>query len=338
MKILITGTAGFIGHQLVKALAAEGAEIIGLDEINDYYDPNLKYARLEDTGIKREDIVPGETVQSRTMANYRFVRLDLTDKERLNQLFEEEHFTHVCNLAGQPGVRYSIENPYSYIQSNIVGFLNLLEACRHHGLPHLVYASSSSIYGMDAHVPFSETDRTDSPVSLYAATKKSDEVMAYAYSKLYHIQTTGLRFFTVYGPWGRPDMAPIKFMRAISSGQEIPVFNHGDMLRDFTYVDDIVEGIRRVLHADIKETVPYRIYNIGNSQPVRLLDFIHTIEEVTGKQAQMKMLGMQPGDVTRTYADTTRLQNDFGYKPETSLHEGIQKLYEWYKKYAELLS
>lgn len=337
MKILITGAAGFIGHQLVKVLAGEGEEIIGLDIINDYYDPKLKYARLSDTGITREEIVRGKPVQSKTIANYRFVQMDLTDREGLNLLFDQEHFTHVCNLAGQPGVRYSIENPYSYIQSNIVGFLNLLEACRHHGLPHFVYASSSSIYGMDSHVPFSETDRTDQPVSLYAATKKSDEAIAYAYSKLYGIQTIGLRFFTVYGPWGRPDMAPIKFMKAISAGQEISVFNHGDMLRDFTYVDDIAEGVRRVLHAEMDEEIPYRIYNIGNSQPVKLLDFIHVIEEVTGRQAKMKMLGMQPGDVTRTYADTSRLQKDFGYKPATSLRDGISKLYKWYTKYAELL-
>ncbi len=326
MKILITGAAGFIGHQLVKLLATEGEEIIGLDIINDYYDPKLKYARLADTGISREEIVRGKLVQSKTIAHYRFVQMDLTDKEGLNQLFEQEHFTHVCNLAGQPGVRYSIENPYSYIQSNIVGFLNLLEACRHHGLPHFVYASSSSIYGMDSHVPFSETDRTDQPVSLYAATKKSDEAIAYAYSKLYGIQTIGLRFFTVYGPWGRPDMAPIKFMKAISAGQEISVFNHGDMLRDFTYIDDIAEGVRRVLHAEMVDEIPYRIYNIGNSQPVKLLDFIHVIEEVTGRQAKMKMLGMQPGDVTRTYADTSRLQKDFGYKPATCLREGIRKV------------
>lgn len=337
MKILITGTAGFIGHQLVKVLAAEGADMVGLDVINDYYDPNLKYARLADTGISRDEIVRDKLIQSKTIARYRFVQMDLTDREKLNQLFEREHFTHVCNLAGQPGVRYSIENPYSYIQSNIVGFLNLLEACRHHGLPHLVYASSSSIYGMDAHVPFSETDRTDQPVSLYAATKKSEEAMAYAYSKLYAIQTIGLRFFTVYGPWGRPDMAPIKFMKAISSGQEIPVFNHGEMLRDFTYIDDITEGVRRILHAEVDEKVPYRIYNIGNSQPVKLIDFIHSIEVVTGHQACMKMLGMQPGDVTRTYADTSRLQRDFGYKPATSLQEGMSRLYAWYTKHAGLI-
>lgn len=333
MKILITGTAGFIGHQLVKKLAAEGADIVGLDSINDYYSVRLKYARLSDTGIRIDEIKERKLVHSHTIPNYRFVRMDLTDKEGLERLFAAEGFTHVCNLAGQAGVRYSIENPYSYVQSNIVGFLNILEDCRNYHVPHLVYASSSSIYGMNTHVPFKETDRTDSPVSLYAATKKSEEAMAYAYSKLYGIQTIGLRFFTVYGPWGRPDMAPYKFMKAICNGEEIQVYNHGDMLRDFTYVDDIVEGVSLVLHSENKEAIPYNIYNIGNSAPVRLLDFIHTIEEVTGCKARMKMLGMQPGDVVQTYADTTKLQKDFGYKPNTSIKEGITKLYEWFREY-----
>ena len=272
-------------------------------------------------------------MQSHSLPGYRFVRMDLTDREGIDHLFRTEGFTHVLNLAGQAGVRYSIENPYSYIQSNVVGFLNILEGCRHHGLPRLVYASSSSVYGMDPHVPFKESDRTDSPVSLYAATKKSEEAMSYAYSKLYRLQTVGLRFFTVYGPWGRPDMAPYKFLKAIIHGDEIQVFNHGDMLRDFTYIDDITEGIRLVLHSEDKEEIPYRIYNIGNSEPVKLLDFIHTIEEVTGRKAKMRMLGMQPGDVVRTYADTTLLQHDFGYKPSTTIADGIRNLYEWYKKF-----
>ncbi len=335
MKILITGAAGFIGHKLVKVLAAEGAEVVGLDSINDYYDVGLKYARLADTGIMKPDITDGTLVQSRTLPGYRFVRMDLTDRDGMERLFKTEQFTHVCNLAGQAGVRYSIENPYSYVQSNVVGFLNILEGCRNHNVRHLVYASSSSIYGMDPHVPFKETDRTDTPVSLYAATKKSDEVMAYAYSKLYGFQTVGLRFFTVYGPWGRPDMAPYKFMKAITEGREIQVFNHGDMLRDFTYIDDIVEGVRLVLHSECGDDVPARIYNIGNSDPVRLLDFIGTIERVAGRKAHMKMLDMQPGDVTRTYADTSRLQHDFGYKPSTSIEEGIRRLYEWYAKWHE---
>ncbi len=333
MKILITGAAGFIGYKMVKVLSAEGAEIVGLDSINDYYSVDLKYSRLADNGISREEIEDGILVQSRTILGYRFVRMDLTDREGIDRLFRTEGFTHVLNLAGQAGVRYSIENPYSYVQSNVVGFLNILEGCRHHGLPRLVYASSSSVYGMDPHVPFKETDRTDSPVSLYAATKKSEEAMSYAYSKLYHLQTVGLRFFTVYGPWGRPDMAPYKFMKAIDNDEEIQVFNHGDMLRDFTYIDDIAEGIRLVLHSEDKEEIPYRIYNIGNSEPVKLLDFIHTIEEVTGRKAKMRMLGMQPGDVVRTYADTTLLQHDFGYKPSTTIADGIRNLYEWYKKF-----
>lgn len=333
MKILITGAAGFIGYKMVKVLSDEGAEIVGLDSINDYYDVDLKYARLADTGIIKEEVKDGILVQSHSLPGYRFVRMDLTDREGIDRLFRTEGFTHVLNLAGQAGVRYSIENPYSYVQSNVVGFLNILEGCRHHGLPRLVYASSSSVYGMDPHVPFKETDRTDSPVSLYAATKKSEEAMSYAYSKLYRLQTVGLRFFTVYGPWGRPDMAPYKFLKAIIHGDEIQVFNHGDMLRDFTYIDDITEGIRLVLHSEDKEEIPYRIYNIGNSEPVKLLDFIHTIEEVTGRKAKMRMLGMQPGDVVRTYADTTLLQHDFGYKPSTTIADGIHNLYEWYKKF-----
>lgn len=333
MKILITGAAGFIGYKMVKVLSDEGAEIVGLDSINDYYDVDLKYARLADTGIIKEEVKDGILVQSHSLPGYRFVRMDLTDREGIDRLFRTEGFTHVLNLAGQAGVRYSIENPYSYVQSNVVGFLNILEGCRHHGLPRLVYASSSSVYGMDPHVPFKESDRTDSPVSLYAATKKSEEAMSYAYSKLYRLQTVGLRFFTVYGPWGRPDMAPYKFLKAIIHGDEIQVFNHGDMLRDFTYIDDITEGIRLVLHSEDKEEIPYRIYNIGNSEPVKLLDFIHTIEEVTGRKAKMRMLGMQPGDVVRTYADTTLLQHDFGYKPSTTIADGIHNLYEWYKKF-----
>lgn len=335
MKILITGAAGFIGHKMVKVLSEEGAEVVGLDSINDYYSVDLKYSRLADNGIAREDIEDGILVQSRTLPGYRFVRMDLTDREGIDRLFRTEGFTHVLNLAGQAGVRYSIENPYSYVQSNVVGFLNILEGCRHHGLPRLVYASSSSVYGMDPHVPFKETDRTDSPVSLYAATKKSEEAMSYAYSKLYHLQTVGLRFFTVYGPWGRPDMAPYKFMKAIDNDEEIQVFNHGNMLRDFTYIDDIAEGVRLVLHSGNNEEIPYRIYNIGNSEPVRLLDFIKTIEAVTGHKARMRMLDMQPGDVVRTYADTSLLQHDFGYKPSTTIADGISNLYAWYKSHTK---
>lgn len=340
MKILITGAAGFIGHALVKVLAQEDADIVGLDNINDYYTPRLKYQRLADCGIAEADICHGVLVQSRTLPRYRFIHLDLTEKDRILQLFHDEQFTHVVNLGGQAGVRYSIENPYSYIESNVMGFLNILEGCRWNGVGRLLYASSSSVYGEDAHVPFSEDDRTDSPVSLYAATKKSDEVMAHAYSKLFGFETVGLRFFTVYGPWGRPDMAPIKFMRAITSGQPIDVYNEGHMLRDFTYIDDIVRGIMLILQgASFRSrpssdggTVPATIYNIGNSQPIHLLDFIHTIEDVTGHKADMHLQGMQPGDVTRTYADCSRLEHDFGYHPSTTLREGIARLWEWFQQ------
>ncbi len=336
MKILVTGAAGFIGHKLVKALAAEGAEVVGIDNINDYYSPRLKYDRLSDTGIRAGNVEYGVATGSLTLPAYRFIKLDLTDREGIDSLFARERFTHVCNLAGQAGVRYSIENPYSYVQSNIVGFLNILEACRHNGVAHLVYASSSSVYGMSDSVPFHETDPTDQPVSLYAATKKSDEEMAYAYSKLYGIQTTGLRFFTVYGPWGRPDMAPLKFMDAIVHGREIQVFNHGRMLRDFTYIDDIAHGISLVLHSEQTGPVPSRIYNIGCQHPVSLMDFIQTIESVVGRKARMQMMGMQPGDVLRTYADTSRLQHDFGYKPTTPLSTGISRLYDWYNLHYSL--
>jgi len=330
MKILVTGTAGFIGYHLVKMLVKNDNEIVGIDNINSYYDTYLKYGRLLDTGIDRSLIQPFVPIRSTKYANYRFIRMDLTDREEINHLFETEHFTHICNLAGQAGVRYSIENPYSFIESNIVGFLNLLEACRNHGVKNFVYASSSSIYGIDSHFPFSEDDRTDQPVSLYAATKKSDEAMAYTYSKLYGISTVGLRFFTVYGPWGRPDMAPFKFLKSILEGKTIQVYNHGDSLRDFTYVDDIIEGMRRILIFENKDDVPYRIYNIGCSHPVNLMEFIETLEHITGKTANKEMLGMQPGDVPLTYADTTRLQLDFGYKPSVALADGLQRFYEWY--------
>ncbi|MBO1363825.1 GDP-mannose 4,6-dehydratase [Prevotella sp. A2931] len=334
MKILITGTAGFIGHGLVKALAREGADIVGIDNINDYYSQELKYARLADTGIAKEDADYGLLTQSRQLPNYRFGKIDLTDRERLDELFAKENFTHVCNLAGQAGVRYSIEAPYSYIQSNVVGFLNILEGCRNHHVSRLVYASSSSIYGMSPHVPFHEADATDQPVSLYAATKKSNELMAYAYSKLYRIPTVSLRFFTVYGPWGRPDMAPMKFMKAIDKGETIQIYNHGNMLRDFTYIDDIVEGVCRILNGHDDRDIPYSVYNIGNSDPVRLLDFIETMEKVMGKEARKEMLDMQPGDVTQTFADTTRLQNDFGYKPSTAIADGLRKLYDWFGEWS----
>lgn len=328
MNILITGAAGFIGHALVKVLAAKpGTTIVGLDNLNDYYTPRLKEARLRDLGICSHSTRP---TASRTLPNFSFLEADIADSEAMERVFAEGRFTHVCNLAGQAGVRFSIESPLSYVKSNVVGFLNILEGCRNHGVGHLLFASSSSVYGMDEHMPFTETDDTSHPVSLYAATKKSDEVMAYSYTALYGFQTTALRFFTVYGPWGRPDMAPFKFMDAIANDRPIKVFNRGNMLRDFTYIDDIVEGIRLVADARYTDKVPARVYNIGCSHPTRLIDFISTIEQATGRKALMEMMDMQPGDVTRTYADTSRLQRDFGYQPHTLLQEGIGYLYQWY--------
>ncbi|WP_287642339.1 NAD-dependent epimerase [Bacteroides sp.] len=333
MKILVTGTAGFIGFHLVRRLAERGNEVVGIDNINDYYPVSLKYARLRECGIAEEKIVQGHTVQSDRYASYRFVRMDLQDKAALERLFEVEKFDAVMNLAAQAGVRYSIENPLAYIDSNIVGFANLLEAVRHNPVKHFVYASSSSVYGGNTKTPFAESDSVDSPVSLYAATKKSNELMAHVYTKLYGIPTTGLRFFTVYGPWGRPDMAPMLFTKAILAGESIKVFNNGNLSRDFTYIDDIIEGVVRVIdHAPVCE-IPAEIYNIGCGHPMPLMNFIHTLEEKLGRKAEMKMLPMQQGDVYTTYADTSKLERDMGYKPHVSLDEGIGKFVEWYKEY-----
>ncbi len=333
MKILVTGTAGFIGMHLVHALMKEGHQVVGMDNINDYYEVQLKYDRLKDTGIDAADSVEGQQITSRRYPAYRFVRMDLCDKDALNNLFETERFDAVVNLAAQAGVRYSTENPEAYVSSNVMGFLYLLECCRHYPVKHLVYASSSSVYGLNEKTPFSEDDRTDSPASLYAATKKADEMMAYAYSSLYQIPATGVRFFTVYGPWGRPDMAPFLFMKAISSGQTIRVFNHGQLKRDFTYIDDIVNGLVCILSVPPAGKVKHTLYNIGNSQPVQLMDFISEIETVTGKTAVKQMVDMQPGDVYHTYADTSRLQDDFGYKPAVSIAEGMRRFHEWYLSY-----
>lgn len=333
MKVLVTGAAGFIGSYTVKALIAQECEVVGLDIINSYYDVQLKYDRLADAGIERELIEDGVLLSSSQYLSYRFIKLDLTNSDGLNHLFESEHFDVVVNLAAQAGVRYSIENPSAYIQSNVVGFLNLLECCRHYPVNHLVYASSSSIYGMNDKIPYAETDKTDTPVSLYAATKKTNELMAHAYSKLYGIPTTGVRFFTVYGPWGRPDMAPCLFMKAILNGDPIKVFNNGQMRRDFTYIDDIIAGLMKIIAHPSAASVPFYIYNIGNSAPVELMDFISVIEKTAGKTAVKQMMGMQPGDVVCTYADTSRLEKDFGYKPSTSIEEGIQKFHDWYVGY-----
>ncbi|WGH76991.1 NAD-dependent epimerase [Tenacibaculum tangerinum] len=335
MKILVTGAAGFIGFHLSKKLLTEGHEVVGIDNINDYYDVNLKYARLQQLGIDRKKAeVFHQEMTSATFNNFKFIRLNLEDKEALFQLFTTEKFEVVCHLAAQAGVRYSIENPDVYIQSNIVGFLNILECCRHHEIKHLVYASSSSVYGSNKKVPFSEGDRVDTPVSLYAATKKSNELMAHTYSHLYKMPTTGLRFFTVYGPWGRPDMAPILFADAISNNRPIKVFNNGDMERDFTYVDDIVEGVQRVLEKSVEDREElYKIYNIGNNDSVKLLDFITTMEANLGKEAVKEMLPMQPGDVKKTWANVDGLIKDYNYKPQVKIEEGVRRFVQWYQEY-----
>jgi len=332
MKTLVTGAAGFIGAATVKALLGQGYEVVGMDNLNAYYDIGLKYARLADAGIRQSDIRENKMVESRQMTPYRFIKMDLTDRIALERLFALEHFDAVINLAGQAGVRYSIENPFAYVESNVLGFLNLLECCRHYPVSHLLYASSSSVYGMSDHVPYAESDPTDSPVSLYAATKKSDELMAYAYSRLYGITATGMRFFTVYGPWGRPDMAPFIFLRSVLEGSPLRVFNRGKMRRDFTYIDDIVRGMTLLLSSP-SGTVSHRVYNIGHSDPVPLMDFIHAVEQVTGHKAILQMEEMQPGDVLCTYADTSRLECDFGFRPSISVTEGISKFYVWYRDF-----
>lgn len=340
MKILVTGTAGFIGYHLAKKLLERGDEVVGLDNINDYYDVNLKYARLAELGINKDLLIKTIPVVSSKYPKHKFVKINLEDTQSINNLFETEKFDAVCNLAAQAGVRYSIENPHAYIQSNVVGFMNILEACRNFGVKNLAYASSSSVYGLNKEQPFKTTDKTDTPISLYAATKKSNELMAHTYSHLYGIQTTGLRFFTVYGPWGRPDMAPMLFADAILNDRAIKVFNHGNMSRDFTYVDDIVDGVIKVIDAQIKnskskieDSTLYKIYNIGNNAPVQLLDFIKTLEKTLGKEAKKNFMEMQDGDVVSTYADVSGLMNDFGYKPDTSLDVGVEKFVEWYKSF-----
>ncbi|WP_044418041.1 NAD-dependent epimerase [Halarcobacter anaerophilus] len=347
MKILVTGTAGFIGFHLTKKLLQRGAEVVGLDNINDYYDVNLKYARLEELGIKKEEIEDNKIVVSKTYPKHRFIKVDLADSKNIDELFKKEEFDAVCNLAAQAGVRYSIENPHAYIQSNIVGFLNILEACRHNNVKNLCFASSSSVYGLNKSQPFKTSDHTDHPVSLYAATKKSDEMMAHTYAHLYGICATGLRFFTVYGPWGRPDMAPMLFADAILNNREIKVFNHGNMSRDFTYIDDIVDGIIKVIDNPAKSdsnfdaknpnsslsSASYKIYNIGNNAPVNLMDFIQTLEKSIGKEAKKNFMPMQAGDVESTYADTTELIKTFDYKPNTKLSDGIEKFVNWYKNF-----
>lgn len=333
MKILVTGAAGFIGMHVARLLLERGDDVVGIDNLNDYYDPELKQARLA-------TLTP--------YANFRFVRIDIADSAALAELFSGERFTRVVNLAAQAGVRYSLTNPQAYVQSNLVGFANILECCRQHHIEHLVYASSSSVYGANTRMPFSVHDEVNHPVSLYAATKKSNELMAHSYSHLFGLPTTGLRYFTVYGPWGRPDMSPWLFTSAILEGRSIDVFNHGKMQRDFTFVDDIAEGTVRVMdhiagpntgfdadHPDPGSSrAPYRVYNIGNQQPVELMTFINTIEKALGKEAKKNFLPMQPGDVLATFADVDDLKQDIGFSPRTSLDTGIARWAEWFRKYA----
>lgn len=331
--LLVTGAAGFIGFHLSQALLKRGDTVIGIDNLNDYYDVNLKQERLQIL---------------QTFPNFKFFQIDLTDDQALDRLFTDFKPTRVINLAAQAGVRYSIENPRAYVDSNLVGFLNILECCRHHQVNHLIFASSSSVYGANKKIPFSTDDFVDYPVSLYAATKKSNELMAHAYSHLYNIPTTGLRFFTVYGPWGRPDMAYFLFTQAILAGRPIKVFNEGEMRRDFTYVDDVVEGILRLLESppsqgqaltdapNVDTQAPYKIYNIGNNSPVSLLHFIEVLETCLGKIAEKEMLPMQPGDVPTTYADISALEQAVGYKPSTSIEEGLAQFVTWFKSYYKI--
>lgn len=339
MKILLTGAAGFIGFHTAINLIDRKHQVVGLDNLNDYYDVNLKYSRLNELGIatstaKKSNVISASTLYS---GNFRFSKMELADKKALEALFEQEKFDTVCHLAAQAGVRYSIKNPDTYVESNVVGFLNILECCRNNNIEHLVYASSSSVYGLNKEVPFKTTDSVDCPISLYAATKKSNELMAHTYSHLFQFLTTGLRFFTVYGPWGRPDMAMFLFTQAILKGKPIKVFNNGDMERDFTYIDDIVEGIVRILEKDnsnrkLKKDL-YKIYNIGNNKSEKLMSFIGAIEKSLGIEAEKEMLPMQPGDVSKTWANVDDLIKDYGYSPNTQIEDGVKKFVEWYKKY-----
>ncbi len=350
MKVLITGTAGFIGYHTAKKILQRGDQVVGIDNINDYYDVKLKYGRLSDCGIKTDDIEWNKSCKSSSFENYTFIRSDISDKNNLEDIFKQEQPDKVCHLAAQAGVRYSLINPSAYIQANIVGFSNILECCRHHHIQHLTYASSSSVYGLNENLPFSTRDNVDHPVSLYAASKKSNELMAHTYSHLFQLPTTGLRFFTVYGPWGRPDMALFLFTKAIIENKPIQVFNHGKMERDFTYIDDIVEGIIRVIDNPPKPNpdwsgqhpepdtspAPYKIYNIGNNNSVKLLDFISEIENEIGKKAQKEFLPIQPGDVKKTWADVSDLIQDLNYQPHTPVKEGIHEFIKWYKEFYKI--
>lgn len=333
-NILITGAAGFIGFHLCKQLLQEGYQVVGLDNLNNYYDVSLKFDRLAELGIAKEEAsYYNQLCQSEKYENFQFIQLKLEDRVHLPALFQKLALDKVCNLAAQAGVRYSIENPEVYADSNISGFLNLLECMRHNKVPKLVYASSSSVYGNNKKVPFSESDNVDEPISVYAATKKSNELLAHTYSHLYGIECIGLRFFTVYGPWGRPDMALFLFTDAILKNKPIKVFNHGDLSRDFTYIDDIITGVVNTLEKNLPNKSLHGVYNIGNSSPVQLMDFIKAIEEATHREAQKEMLPMQPGDVATTYADVSKLKEDFNYAPNTPVKAGIRNFVDWYREY-----
>lgn len=346
-NILITGTAGFIGFHLAERMIKEGFEVVGLDVVNDYYDINLKYARLKEHGIDIDKINQASPVQSNKFENYRFFRCDLAEHDQIVSFMEAEKFDYVVNLAAQAGVRYSIDNPRAYTHSNVDGFLSVLEGSRHSGVKHLVYASTSSVYGLNTKMPLSEKTPTEHPMALYAATKKANEMMAHSYSHLFGLPTTGLRFFTVYGPWGRPDMALFLFAEAIREDRPFNVFNHGKMIRDFTYVGDIVESIRRLVvkpatgnpdwSGDDPEipssSAPYQVFNIGNGSPVQLMRYIEALETALGKKGKYNMMDIQPGDVPATHADTTALENYTGFRPNTSVEEGVANFIEWYSNF-----
>ena len=333
MKILITGAAGFIGFHLVKKLAASNFTITGLDNINDYYDVNLKYARLKQSGIEVSEIQYNKKIKSSLLQAYSFIKMDICDEEALNKLFNEEQFDCICNLAAQAGVRYSMENPKAYINSNISGFLNILEACKNNNIKHLVFASSSSVYGINEKIPFSINDKINKPASLYAATKASNELMAHVYSHLYNIPATSLRYFTVYGPWGRPDMAYYKFTKAILENQPIEVYNNADLQRDFTYIDDVIEGTTLAIEKVPQNSPPFAVYNIGNNKTIQINNFIESIEKTLNKKAKKTYLGMQMGDVPITEADIDDTKHELDWEPKTNLNEGLKQFADWYIEY-----
>lgn len=338
MKILVTGAAGFIGYHLCEKLLALGHTVIGLDNINDYYAVSLKYARLSNLGIAESDVEYNTILESKKYGTeFQFIKMNLEDQQNLPLLFKDNKFDVVCNLAAQAGVRYSIEQPMKYVESNIVGFVNLLECIRHADITKFVYASSSSVYGLNDKIPFSTTDNVDHPISMYAATKKSNELMAHTYSHLFNIATVGLRFFTVYGPWGRPDMAMFLFTDGILNDQAIKVFNNGNLSRDFTYIDDIVDGIVKTIENKTADDQLYHVYNIGNGKPVKLNDFISEIEEVIGKNANRIMMPIQPGDMENTFADVEGLKKEYNYLPQTEIKEGVKRFVEWYKEYYRIM-